>query len=803
MILRKIPVKDIDLDEFERQLREFEPLPKASTLGASENPQAENAATIGAKGPKSGRGRPRDPSATASSLHSRQRSTKRSAKNTNLDDVERQLREVAFSVLRKSLPPSETGDSSVARDEQASGAVGGRVNADVKAAGAASQLGRMQVARWRRAAIHLKTYSEQNVVSRCARSLALPLLLLSFGIGAFVVLGPQAALTSIDHSLENARATLVASDDQKPSEAAVVTAASIDQPRQSMVLAEPSDPVTTQPVVSRGGDALTRPGPASLSNLPSSDSVLPSETSAKPHDAPEELPVGVADDNRGQSPPALDSTRFTSSPTKQVLEEGAAPATFALAQAEAVQTSESPPAVTPSPTPNAPASSSPAIESTDSGPGYSDRASSRDPVSEAPASLVAALARPEAPILPPTAMPSPAPEDAPSPSLAASKADQTGKIAYETPAQAMAIKASQSMPAIMPSPMSDDDAASNMAGAVANVPAFDVESSRTPVAAPDSINSRPDSNNGAFSQAPAVTLQGSTSLPPVIASPTLEAASSSKPENIASDESVRARPSSSTDTAFEAATLLPPLESPAMMPPATALPVEALAQATPDTPIEPAKPPAAELSVAQGSSGAAGATVPLRLSLASAPAGSLIIIHGLAAGSTLTAGRALEAGSWQLTADELHDAVLRPPQGFAGTMELELELRLPNDSVADRKTLHLQWAATGSSQTTRPPFVVRHLDFDEVAALLKRGEAFIASGDLASARLVLQRAAEAGEAQAALSLAGTFDPNVLDRLGLQGQKPDVEKARMWYQRAQELGSTAAPKRLQLLAGYNQ
>jgi TPR repeat protein len=95
------------------------------------------------------------------------------------------------------------------------------------------------------------------------------------------------------------------------------------------------------------------------------------------------------------------------------------------------------------------------------------------------------------------------------------------------------------------------------------------------------------------------------------------------------------------------------------------------------------------------------------------------------------------------------------------------------------------------------------LDSDEVAALLKRGEGFIASGDLASARLVLKRAAEAGDAQAALSLAGTFDPIVLDRLGLQGQKADIENARTWYQRAQELGSAAAPRRLQYLAGYDQ
>jgi TPR repeat protein len=153
-------------------------------------------------------------------------------------------------------------------------------------------------------------------------------------------------------------------------------------------------------------------------------------------------------------------------------------------------------------------------------------------------------------------------------------------------------------------------------------------------------------------------------------------------------------------------------------------------------------------------------------------------------------------------ATELREAWVRPPQGFVGAMELGLELRLADDSVADFKTLHLEWAPV-VAQATRPVFVVRHVDSDEVAALVKRGEGFIASGDLASARLVLQRAAEAGEAQAALLLAGTYDPIALEKLGLQGPTADIEKARTWYKRAWELGSAAAPGRLQLLAGHDR
>ena len=62
-------------------------------------------------------------------------------------------------------------------------------------------------------------------------------------------------------------------------------------------------------------------------------------------------------------------------------------------------------------------------------------------------------------------------------------------------------------------------------------------------------------------------------------------------------------------------------------------------------------------------------------------------------------------------------------------------------------------AVENPSRSPAKSFPIRRLDRDEVADLMRRGEAFIASGDLASARLVLQRAAEAGDPRAALTLA--------------------------------------------------
>jgi hypothetical protein len=91
------------------------------------------------------------------------------------------------------------------------------------------------------------------------------------------------------------------------------------------------------------------------------------------------------------------------------------------------------------------------------------------------------------------------------------------------------------------------------------------------------------------------------------------------------------------------------------------------------------------------------------------------------------------------------------------------------------------------------------LDSEEIAILIKRGKDLLADGDLAAARLLLRRAAEAGSAEGALTLGTTFDPTVLQRLGAIGAMADLAKARQWYQRAAELGSSAASQQLAGLA----
>jgi hypothetical protein len=101
--------------------------------------------------------------------------------------------------------------------------------------------------------------------------------------------------------------------------------------------------------------------------------------------------------------------------------------------------------------------------------------------------------------------------------------------------------------------------------------------------------------------------------------------------------------------------------------------------------------------------------------------------------------------------------------------------------------------APPAAPAAAPP--ARRLDADELAALLKRARGLLAIGDIASARLLLERAADAQEADAALMLARTYDPEVLGTSDARSVTPDPEKARIWYRKAAELGSPHAQQRL--------
>ena len=87
------------------------------------------------------------------------------------------------------------------------------------------------------------------------------------------------------------------------------------------------------------------------------------------------------------------------------------------------------------------------------------------------------------------------------------------------------------------------------------------------------------------------------------------------------------------------------------------------------------------------------------------------------------------------------------------------------------------------------------LDAETLAALMTRAKSLLALGDIAAARLLLERAANAQDATAAFLLAQTYDPAVLGVRDTRSITPDPVMARDWYRKAASFGSADAQQRL--------
>ena len=87
------------------------------------------------------------------------------------------------------------------------------------------------------------------------------------------------------------------------------------------------------------------------------------------------------------------------------------------------------------------------------------------------------------------------------------------------------------------------------------------------------------------------------------------------------------------------------------------------------------------------------------------------------------------------------------------------------------------------------------LDAETLAALMTRAKSLLALGDIAAARLLLERAANAQDASAAFLLAQTYDPAVLGVRDTRSITADPVMARDWYRKAASFGSADAQQRL--------
>ena len=86
----------------------------------------------------------------------------------------------------------------------------------------------------------------------------------------------------------------------------------------------------------------------------------------------------------------------------------------------------------------------------------------------------------------------------------------------------------------------------------------------------------------------------------------------------------------------------------------------------------------------------------------------------------------------------------------------------------------------------------------EAARLMARASTLLARGNIGAARIVLERAAETGSAQATFMLAETYDPVILSKWRTYGTRGEATKARELYAKAQAGGIEEAKNRLDAL-----
>jgi hypothetical protein len=171
--------------------------------------------------------------------------------------------------------------------------------------------------------------------------------------------------------------------------------------------------------------------------------------------------------------------------------------------------------------------------------------------------------------------------------------------------------------------------------------------------------------------------------------------------------------------------------------------------------------------------------------LASAAA---IEIIGLPSGWALSAGRPL-GDLWRVPAVQLSGTSILPPRGFSGAVDLEVELRLADDTLVEHRSVR--------RVTTDLRRAMTNAAAQETTLLIRKAEGLLVQRDISAARLVLRRAAETGDARAALLLGGTYEGCVL--YPSPSCDADRATARIWYEVAAKFGSAEARQRLDRLA----
>ena len=218
-------------------------------------------------------------------------------------------------------------------------------------------------------------------------------------------------------------------------------------------------------------------------------------------------------------------------------------------------------------------------------------------------------------------------------------------------------------------------------------------------------------------------------------------------------------------------------------------------------------------------SGASG--IPIALSLKSPISGVRFIkIGDFPEQLQLSRGFRLR-GSWITAVHDLETLELISPPGLVKTIRLDvLYFRNNQTPAVAERALTVELESTEAAVYTAPradvravpsaapnppptsqrpaPAGRRTLSAEQEIDSLERGATLMRNGDIAAARLLYEDLAVNGSAKGARALAETYDPVYLKGVFIAGLRPSMEKAKIWYERAAELGDSVSITRLSAL-----
>jgi hypothetical protein len=144
-------------------------------------------------------------------------------------------------------------------------------------------------------------------------------------------------------------------------------------------------------------------------------------------------------------------------------------------------------------------------------------------------------------------------------------------------------------------------------------------------------------------------------------------------------------------------------------------------------------------------------------------------------------------------------SVLAPQLLTTTTIGLETPLRSTGEIQPAPLTSATPLPVKAATVTTKSTVAIGP---EEAEKLYRRAEGLVADGDFAGARLLLERAVEAGHAGAIFMLASTYDPNVLGKVKALGMTGEPDKAKALYQQALAAGIDDSTGRLSALSATN-